>query len=214
VSYHFTFTATPRPKGGATGEATIDFKVMKLDIALPANAAPDAKANKHALESEFVGIVAHVDTSAHGEISDPRYEVDATSDAIDMMSRAVETLVIPLPIEPVGIGAKWAKTILRRDPDGTDISGSVTMTLLARDTQTATIKVEATNLGKLPIADSRVPKGSFLQRSASSNSQTVVRFDGVAARSDGESRLDITQKVPGEPDQTLNLRIVTSITSK
>jgi hypothetical protein len=212
ATFHFAFTATPKPNG--SGGATIDVKVTKLEISLPAGAPTDDKAAMRSLEKSFVGVVAHVDTTASGSISDPQYEIQESSDAVEMMSSALEMLVIPLPVEPVGVGAKWVLTPARRDDDGTDVHGSATMTLVARDTQTATIKVEATNSGRLPIPDPRAPKGSFLERTGSSHSQVVIRFDGVAARGEGDMRMDVTQKVPGQPDQALSLAVVKSLTSK
>jgi hypothetical protein len=214
ASFHFTFAATPRLKGGSAGDATIDLKVTKLQTGVPNDAAPDVKAAMQSLEKAFVGVVAHVDTTAHGEISDPQYEVDSTSDAVDMMTRAVEMLVVPLPLEPVGVGAKWAKTMVLKDENGTDLSGTITMTLLARDSQTATIKVEATNSGRMPIPDPNAPKGAFIRRNTSNTYTTVVRFDGVAARSDGASKLDITPTVPGQPDESVTLIITKSLSSK
>lgn len=212
ATFHFVFTATPKPNG--SGGATIDAKVAKLEIALPAGAPSDAKAGMRSLEKSFVGVVAHVDTTASGSISDPKYEVQESSDAVEMMTSALEMLVLPLPAAPVGIGAKWVLTPARRDDDGTDVGGSVTMTLVARDPHTATIKVEATNSGKLPIPDPNAPKGSYLERTVSSHSQVVIRFDGIAARGDGDMKMDVTQKVPGQPDEAFSLAVTKSLTSK
>lgn len=212
ANFHFVFTATPKPNG--SGGATIDVKVNKLEIGLPAGAPSDAKAEVRSTEKSFVGVVAHVDTTASGSISDPRYEVEESSDAVEMMTSALEMLVLPLPVEPVGMGAKWVITPARRDDGGTDAGGSVTMTLVARDAQTATIKVEAANSGRLPIPDPSAPKGSYLERTVSSHSQVVIRFDGVAARGEGDMRMDVTQKVPGQPDQAFSLAVTKSLTSK
>ena len=42
----------------------------------------------------------------------------------------------------------------------------------------------------------------------------VVRLDGVAQKVDGESKNDITQKVPGQPDQGMNVKLSQNIESK
>lgn len=212
AAFHFIFTATPRPN--AAGGTTIDVKVTKLETHVPPGAPAEAKAEMRSLEKSFVGVVAHVDTTPSGTISDPRYELDQKSEVPDMMSRALEMLVVPLPREPVGVGAKWVVSQGRRDDDGTNLTGSLAMNLLARDAQTATIQVEASNSGTMPIPDPGAPKGSFLLRSGSSHVKTVIRFDGIAASAQGNTTLDVTQKVPGQPDQTLSLSVVKSLTSK
>jgi hypothetical protein len=147
-------------------------------------------------------------------MSDPQFEVDEPNDATDTMIRVLEVLVVPLPAEPVGVGARWAKATARHGDDGTDVTGSVTMTLLARDAQTATIKLETTNSGKLPLPGADAPKGAYLLRTATNSAQTVIRFDGVAAKSEGDGKLLATQKVPGRPDVTLSVSIAKSLTSK
>jgi Family of unknown function (DUF6263) len=213
VSFHYVFTATPEVQDGGA-DATIKLKVQKLDLTLPPDAPADAVQGAHALASGFQGAAAQVDVTAGGRIGDPQYATDAESDAVDMMTRVLEELVVPLPDEPVGIGAKWQEALTKHDAQGLDVNGTTTMTLVARDADTATIEVEASNTGKVALNVPGAPKGTQLERSVKSKSRTVIRLDGVAAKSDGTTKIAMTQKVPGEPDEAGVVEMALSSTSK
>jgi hypothetical protein len=218
-TFKVSFSATPKPKFATSGDATVDMKIAKLELQLPPNAPPQAAAQKDQLEKAMVGITGHFDVSSHGEISDPSFETDkAAQGAAEMtqiIQQALELLVVPTPNEAVGVGAKWSKHESKNLADeGTSISGNVTMTLMARDAQTATIKVEATNSGTMAVNDPRAPKGTSVQRNSTSSFTVIVRLDGVAQKIDGQSKNDIVQKVPGQPDQAMNVTISQNIESK
>jgi hypothetical protein len=214
LSFHFTFTATPRPKADAPGDATIDFTVTHVVIALPPNAPAKKISDSHLVEESFLGMVGHLDVSSHGVIGTPKYDSNKSGEAIEMLNRALDMMAVQLPTDPVGVGAKWTRSLAQNDDHGTAMGGLMTMTLMARDAQTATIKVEASNSGTAAINDPQAPKGSVLERNASSTATSVIRFDGIPAKCDGDSRLDATQKVPGQEDQKFTLAIVKKLESK
>jgi len=219
-TFKFSFVATPKPKLSATpGAATIDLKIAKVDVQLPPNAPPQAAGQKDQLEKALVGVTGHFDVTAHGDISDPVFEAESAGPAAGQMTQIIqqslELLVVPTPNEPVGVGAKWSKHESKNLADeGTSVSGNITMTLLARDAQTATIKVDAQNSGTMAVNDPRAPKGLTVQRNATSSYTVVVRLDGVSQKVDGESKNDITQKMAGQPDQAMTVKITQNIESK
>ncbi len=214
VSFHYVFTATPEPVHGGGTDTTIAFKVQKLEVSLPPDAPAEAVQGVRTLASGFQGTAAQVDVTAGGRISDPKYATDAESDAVDMMTRVLEALIVPLPEEPVGLGARWEEALARHDDEGLDLKGTVTMTLVARNAETATIEVEASNGGKVALNIPGAPKGAQIERSVTSKSKTVIRFDGVAAKSDGATKMVMTQKLPGEPDEQAVIEMGLGATSK
>jgi hypothetical protein len=88
------------------------------------------------------------------------------------------------------------------------------MTLKSRDDKTATLQVDATNSGTMAINDPRAPKGSSMTRSTSASFTVIIRFDGASQKVDGQSKNDITQKVPGQADQAMTVKVTQNLESK
>ena len=217
--FKFTFSATPKPKFGLQGAVTIDIKITKFEISLPPGAPAQAAASLDAAQKALVGVAGHFDATAHGDIDNLDFETEKLQPGADqiigILQQALELLVVPVPNEPVGVGGKWTKTESKRNADqGTTMSTTVTITLLSRDQSTATLKVDAANKGSQVINDPRAPKGSSLDRSTKASYTVIIRFDGVSQKVDGEANNDVVQKVPGQPDQNVNLKITQNLTSQ
>ena len=215
----FSFTATPKPKFGVVaGDATLDLKVTKMDVQIPPGAPAQAAQEKDAFEKAVVGVVGHVDITSHGDMSDPQFEAkDPQANALLSLTvlQAIQVLVVPLPGEPVGVGAKWKKSENRNMADeGMSVNGATTMTLVARDTQTATIKVEQHATATMTPKDPRAPKGTTVTNDVTGNYTIVIRLDGVAQKADGNSTNSKTQKVPGQPDQSISAKVALNVESK
>jgi len=216
---HFTFTATPKPKNMMGGDATFDIKVTKFEVTLPPGSPPQAAAQKDQLEKALVGLAGHFDSTTHGDLSNIDFETDkapqGAGEIAGVLQQAFEFLVVPLPNEPVGIGAKWTKKESKRLADqGAVLQTTVTETLKSRDDKTATIQVDATNSGTMAINDPRAPKGSSMARSTTASFTVIIRFEGVSQKVDGESKNDITQKVPGQADQSMTVKVTQNLESK
>lgn len=216
--FRFTFTATPKPVFGLAGSSTIDVKITKLEILMPPGAPPQQAAGKEQLEKALVGVAGHFDASSHGDIDNLDFETSGAAqgvgEIVSIMQQALELLVVPLPNEPVGIGAKWTKTESKRLADqGTSMSTTVTITLQARDKAGATLKVDASNTGTMAVSDPRAPKGTMVQRSTTASYTVIIRLDGVAQKVDGEAKNDVVQKSPGQPDQALSVKLTQNLTS-
>lgn len=217
--FKFTFTATPKAKFGLSGDATIDLKITKVEISLPPGAPPQAATAKEQVEKAFVGTAGHMDASAHGDVTDLQFEASkaqgGAAELTNLVQQALELLVVPVPDEAVGIGAKWSKNESKHLADeGTTVSSNVTATLIARDAQTATLKVEGKNSGTIAVNDPRAPKGTQVQRTATSSYTVTIRFDGVSQKVDGASANDIIQKSPGQADQAVTIKISQNLDSK
>lgn len=217
--FRFVFTATPKPKSMMGHDATIDVKISKFEITLPPGLPPAQAAQKDQLEKALVGVQGHFDATQFGDVGDVDFKADAlprgASDIVNMMQQIFELLVVPVPNEAVGIGAKWEKSDSKRMADqGASVQLKTTITLVARDAQTATLKVENTASGTMAVNDPRAPKGTTIDRKSTASYDVIVRFDGVAQKSSGQSTTDVTQKVPGQPDQGMSLKMTIGVTSK
>jgi len=64
---------------------------------------------------------------------------------VEGLNQSFESMVAPLPAEPVGLGAKW-QVVSRMSASGVDLLQSATYTLTARDGEHATLDVAMTQL--------------------------------------------------------------------
>jgi len=216
---HFVFNATPKPKNMIGHDATIDVAITKFDITLPPNTPPQQAAGKDQLEKALVGVKGHFDVTAFGDVGDAAFDSDqlprGAGDIVSLVQQTFELLVVPVPNEAVGIGAKWEKSDSKRMADqGASVALKTTITLVARDATTATFKVENTASGTMAVSDPRAPKGTTIDRKSTASFDVVARLDGVAQKVDGSSTTDVTQKVPGQPEQSVSLKMNEKITSK
>jgi hypothetical protein len=216
---HFVFTATPKPKSMMGHDATIDVKVTKFDLQLPANAPPDLAAGKEQLEKALVGLTGHFDVSEFGEVGDTSFDASklprGAANVASVLEQAFALIVVPLPAEPVGVGAKWTKSDSQRMADqGATVTAKMTVTLVSRDAHGATFKVENTSSGTIAVHDPRAPKGTTVERKSTSSYTVVARLDGVASKVDGQAQTTGTQKVPGQQDQSMQVQQKVAITSK
>jgi len=216
---HFAFTATPKLKSMMGKDATIDVKITKFDIKLPADAPPELAAGEAKLEKALVGVTGHFDVTQFGEIGDVAFDTDqlppGAANVAGVIQQAFALIVVPLPNEPVGVGAKWEKVDSKRMADqGASVSMKTTITLLSRDAHTVTLKVENTSSGSIAVSDPRAPKGTTVEVKSNESYNVVARLDGVAEKVDGTGTVQRTQKVPGQPDQSLNVQQNLTLTSK
>lgn len=216
---HFVFTATPKLKSMLGHDATVDVTVSKFDVALPANASAQMVAGKADLEKSLVGVTGHFDVTQFGDVGDVAFNANEiprnAADVVNVLQQAFELLVIPLPNEPVGVGAKWEKSDSKRMADqGATVSLKTTITLTARDAHTATFQVDNTASGTMAVNDPRAPKGMSVARKTTASYTVSARLDGVSAKVDGTSNTDVTQNVPGQPAQTVTIKMTQHLTSK
>jgi hypothetical protein len=213
LSMHVTFTATPTPKRAdvsAVGIKVIDFDVVTT--------APEVATDKATLE-KVIGLSGGFDATTHGDVANLNLGTaslpQGIRDIAGMLGQVLALLVIPLPNEPVGVGAKWTTVERTTLPvEGATISTTLTLTLQARDKDTATITVDATQAGTVPATDPLAPGGTSLERKTTTTFTVVICHDGVARRVDGEAINVITQKVPGQDDQSMTLKVAQHIESE
>lgn len=215
----FTFTATPKTRDKVNGMVHFEIKVTAVDIAVGtgAGAPPDALAQKAALEKAFVGLEGAFDSSAQGDLDNVKFSDDKVppqvSEMLELLSAAFEIMVVPLPSDPVGVGAKW--TTVSNAGRGSKGTKTVTMTMTAKTDTGATIKIDSVMAAPpMAISDPQAPPGTTLEVKGTGGYTIDLRFDGVAAKANGAQNVEQIVKVPGGQAQKRGARIEQDLSSK
>jgi hypothetical protein len=132
------------------------------------------------------------------------------------MSNSVESMVAPLPNEPVGIGAKW-RVITRTAGSGADLLQQATYTLKARDGTQVKLEAEfvqyaANEIVKTPAMPAQASPRIKLFESGG-NANTLLDLKSGAPRSGlsvVKSSIDVGDG-PGPQSQTVSIETETSI---
>jgi hypothetical protein len=167
----------------AAGEWKIDSKLTGLTIeAKGAADKPIADAMRPQVEGlKGLGIAYWV--NAKGQVHDTKIDVpaglpSAAQQMIQGMNQSFEAMVVPLPKDAVGVGAKW-QVVSRLGSSGADLLQSATYTLRSRTGSKATIEVALVQLAasdtiKVPGAPAGV---SALVKSFSSGGSGKQQLD-------------------------------------
>lgn len=121
----------------------------------------------------------------------------AAQQLLNGMSQSFESMVTPLPAEPVGVGAKW-QVLSRTSTGGADLLQTATYTLKARKGQTATLEVKLTQLAASDtIQTPQMPAGM------------VARVKGFSSGGSGTTQVDLKSVAP--ESGTMSLKTVMDI---
>jgi hypothetical protein len=99
---------------------------------------------------------------------------------------AFETVAVPFPDEPIGVGAVWENESVQRE-QGMEIRTTATYTL--REVKGDLLKVDAQikrASKKSEIKDKRVPPGTTMEVSGEGKFAYELKVTGVASKVDGE----------------------------
>ncbi len=195
----YVFTATPKTRNNATSSTHFEIKVSSLELIVPAgaNVPPEIAAQKKAMESAVAGLTGSFDATSQGDIEEIKFADDKVppqaAELLQLVAAAFDILLIPLPADPVGIGAKW-QTVLTKQGKGTS---TATVSLISKGDGVATVKIENTvNTPPTAINDPRIPPGTTMEIKGSGSYTVDLRLDGVSSRATGTQSVDRIIKVP------------------
>ncbi|MGE0549019.1 MAG: hypothetical protein AB7O24_10760 [Kofleriaceae bacterium] len=160
-------------------------------------ATPEATQYLEALKP-FEGRDLTVPFDARGQLGELRFADDPTTarsqPAVDELAQRLLAVIVPVPDEPVGIGAKWrVVTILRQRP--AVVKQTATYTLVARSKTAWKIGVEISRVGEpQTLIDPAIPPDTIVELVA-----LVRMFKGT---------LDVN---PTRPLATGNLDVTSSL---
>lgn len=177
-----------------------EMKVVKVELADRDKVPPQMAA---AIEKEvgaFAGLAATFAVSPRGEVGelqiggDKKLAREGAAELLELFGQVAELVVVPLPDEPIGAGAKW-EAIEEQEERGTKIVSKRLLELKDVTAEGGTI---------VSSVDKKVPRRVVqeqrgMQVSAelqSTGSYTfAARFDRLATKVTGEQTTTVTQEV-------------------
>ena len=176
----------------ARGERHVkyDFTVSDADLTGTDNAHPSLLAEMRKGVAQLIGVTGHLRVDARGFASDLSLALPAgigqeLSQFMNSARLAIGQMVVPLPAEPIGIGAKWeaAETIQQ---DGMSVRERTHYELIALDGPRALIRTQTgQSADKQRAALPGLPDGV---------SAEVVSLRGSGS---GETEVDLRRLAPG-----------------
>ena len=119
---------------------------------------------------------------------------------VEGINQSFESMVAPLPVEPVGLGAKW-QVISRMAASGADLLQSATYTLKARDGVKATLDMVTTQLS-----------ASDTIKALGSPGGAVTHVKSFSSGGTGTTKIDTTSVVPESGTTTMKTGMTVLVT--
>jgi hypothetical protein len=197
----YVFTVTPKTHNAANNSTHFELKVSSLELLIPAgaNVPPEIAAQKKAMESSIVGLTGSFDANSQGDIDAIKFADEKipqqAAELLQVVAASFDIMLVPLPSDPVGIGAKW-QSVLTKLGKG---SSTATVSLISKNETGATVKIESTvSTPPTAVNDPRIPAGTTVEVKGSGSYTVDLKFDGVAARATGNQTVDRIIKVPAQ----------------
>ena len=199
----FTLTITPQGKT-PTGEFDMKFTLVKAEVA---SAGGDEAAKKMAAQmaaplKALAGLGGTFKISARGTLGGFALNAEnpavAQSDFLPLVQQALEGLVVVLPEQPIGKGAKWEEKTASK---AQGLTSMVTATYSLKDVAADLLTVSVATTRKAapqPIPDPRAPKGSTLAIDGTGTSNVKLRLDRMVMKGSSESNTMLTISQPGQ----------------
>ena len=187
---------------GSTGEtnAAGEWKILAslVDISIEGK-GPQAEQMAAAMRPQIAamkGLGINYWLNPKGRVRDVKIELPkgfppAAQALVEGLNQSFESMVAPLPAEPVGLGAKW-QVISRMAASGADLLQSATYTLKARDGVKATLDVVTTQIS-----------ASDTIKALGSPSGAVTRVKSFSSGGTGTTKVDTTSVVPESGTTTM-----------
>ena len=151
------------------------------------------------------GLAINYWLSPKGRVRDVKVELPkgfpkAAEALVAGLNQSFESMVAPLPVEPVGLGAKW-QVVSRMAASGADLLQSATYTLEARDGAHATLDMTTTQLS-----------ASDTIHALGSPGGAVTRVKAFSSGGSGTTRIDTTSVVPESGTTTMKTGMTVLVT--
>jgi hypothetical protein len=195
----------------ARGEGC-SFEDVLVAVELGEDADADLRVRAAKELAALPGTKLRFPVSAAGEMGDaevlPGPQVqsrDEIAGVIQQLSELLEFLVVPLPVAPIGIGARWDYDKTQMEM-GSEVKSHRSFRL-ADQRADGTLVVEETGndvIEKHPVKDTRLPAGTTLEAKIATRATIVTGLDGLAREVDA----DMTQQERIELPRDGHLRTV------
>lgn len=183
--------------------ARMEMKLAKVELAERDKVDPRmAQAAAQELAA-FAGLMASFEVSSRGEIGQlalkgtDAMQREGAEVVLEAFQQVAELVFVPLPAEPIGVGAKWESD--DAPPAGTPGAGETakrTLELKEAGAQGATIVASTIrHVPKRPYPDPRL-RGATVEVQASGSYTYVTSFDHVPSKVTGEQTQKVSIEVP------------------
>lgn len=190
-------TAKDVKKGGAK----VHIKLLKVEVP----GAEKDKAMAAAVAQEFgalAGIAAIAEVSSQGTVGELSFEgserikKQSALEVVDGLQQAAEHFYPPLPVEPIGVGAKWEdKNTIKQGPIEQQVAHVFELVDFKDDVATIKAQLE-TKVPKRAVPNPRMPPGTTMQVESKGTYTYTVRFDRPAMKVTGDMKTNVTIEAP------------------
>ena len=196
---------------GSAGEtnAAGEWKILAslVDISVDGK-GPQAEQMAAAMRPQIAsmkGLAINYWLSPKGRVRDVKVELPkglpkAAEALVAGLNQSFESMVAPLPVEPVGLGAKW-QVVSRMSASGADLLQSATYTLKARDGAHATLDMTTTQLSASDAINALGSPGG-----------AVTRVKAFSSGGSGTTKIDTTSVVPESGTTTMKTGMTVLVT--
>jgi hypothetical protein len=213
--FRFTLAITPQKKL-PDGRTQVEFKVVKTELVVGGALPPQAAAQITALDRALSTLVSTFNVSPAGEATDLDFKADkaeklprGAEEVVQLLLQVFEVLFVPLPSEPVGVGAKWLFVSHAPGTDDDEGSAQSTFTLVSKgDKGEFELKVEnIRNGGEKRVQDPRTGARSKIKVSGTSSFALTITLDAPTQKAKGESITKLDISTEGAPAQTQEMKM-------
>lgn len=190
------------PKDVKPKATRFDLKVVKVELADQDKLPPQMVQQAAKELGGFGGLAASFEVTPQGTVGElsmagtPKMARDGAEELLQSLQQLVELIVVPLPDEAIGVGAKWEV-----DESGTEAgikqTGKRVLELKemgADGTATIATTIER-KVAKRPVPDPRA-KGATMEVDAKGGYTYAVKFDHIASKVNGELTQTIKIEAP------------------
>jgi hypothetical protein len=190
---------------GTNGDITYDIVTSDASITEePDVVAQAAEAMKHAMGAikgvGGTGMLSSRGVSKGADIKAPEGTDPQVNQVVDQIKEMVSRVIIPLPEEPVGAGAKW-ETKMPIKSQGISLNQTATLQLVSIDGERGTAKNSFTQSAPHQKIQSSMMPG------------TTVDLTKMTGHGTGEITFDLAQILPPESKAELHQDMATSVTT-
>ena len=183
------------------GGATLELKVTKVEF-------PGAPPQVAPMLAAMIGMTGTVDVTPQGDVGEmqiqatPAMRNELAQTVVQALSQAVQLIVCPLPLEPIGAGAKWDVVGQGGQPD------QGTKHFVAKELSADGATIDTDIEIKIPRRMQETPKGKvFLEVDGKGKYTYAVKWTGTASKVDGNMTINEKIEVPaggGQPKQQVS----------
>lgn len=174
------------------------FELKVLNVEMPD--LPAAQKAQAAVQlGVFKGLAGGFDVSPRGEVGEVDFKADermggpAAEMIMQSLQQALELIVPPLPVDPVGVGAKWERKVERKERGQASVSKHVFTLKEASDEGGVIIADVEISVPKHPLQQRGLPPGATEEVSGKGSYTYTFKFDHIASKVEGD--MSITRKV-------------------